>query len=54
MKWHQIEDNERAAQRMNNFFNNVFAKALSNKAIYALFMLALFMLISGAGSKWRP
>lgn len=54
MKWHQVEDKERAAQRVSRFFNETFAKALSNKAIYALFMLALFMLISGAGSKWRP
>lgn len=54
MKWHQIEDNERAALRVNHFFNKAFAKALSNKAIYALVMLALFMIMSGAASKWRP
>lgn len=54
MKWHNIDANERAAQRINRFFNEAVIKALSNKAIYVLFMLALFMMISGAGSKWRP
>lgn len=48
MKWGTMQDNQRAAERVNGFF----ARMMANKAIYALLMLAVFLLMSGAGKKW--
>lgn len=48
MKWGTLQDNERAAERVNGFF----ARAMGNKAIYTLAMLAAFLVLSGAARKW--
>lgn len=48
MKWGTMQDNEHAAQQVNGFFTRV----IGSKAVYALAMLAAFLLMSGAGHKW--
>jgi len=48
LKFGTTEETVQGAERMNQ----VFAKVISNKAVYALVMLAAFVLLSGAHEKF--
>lgn len=48
VKWGIIAESNQAAERVNGFI----ARIVGSRALYALIVLASFVLLTGAGDKW--
>jgi hypothetical protein len=48
LKWGTLEESNRAAERLNGLVTQV----MGSKTLYLLIVLAAFVLLTGAGSKW--
>jgi len=49
LKWESGVNIEQAQERMNQFF----ARISTSRVLYVLMMLAAFVILSGAGDKWK-